>query len=73
MSWLSNILGNGYDDIPSSYEQPQAAYPVETEQEDTSKLCRACSGGLGDGICSYHAHQFRIQIRKQEKRARITR
>jgi hypothetical protein len=69
MSWLGNILGNGYDDIPSSFEQPQAAYPMETEQ-DPSKLCRACSGGVGDGICSYHAHQFRIQIKKEEKRTR---
>jgi len=44
---------------------------MKQQKIDVRKLCRACSGGKGEGICSYHANKFRIwhkQIDKQAKR-----
>lgn len=66
---IFDFLGSGYDDRPASYEQPQTEYPT-IEEDDTSKLCRACSGGLGDGICSYHASKFHVQIKKERNRGK---
>lgn len=52
-------------------EQPQAHYPnMPTDGIDLNTLCRACSNGVGDGICSYHANRFRIQVKRVEVRAK---
>ncbi len=45
---------------------------MKQQQQDRSKACRACTNGWGDGICSYHAEQFRklkkvLAIREKRK------
>ena len=62
-------LGNQEDEPQALGIQPEASYPDwDALDVDLSKLCRACSGGLGDGICSYHAHQFRVHLKRLEIR-----
>jgi hypothetical protein len=39
----------------------------EVSQVDTNKICRACTHGIGDGLCSYHTNQWRRVIQRNEK------
>jgi len=49
-------------------DEPLAIYPEVAEPEtfDSNSLCRACSGGKGDGICSYHASKGRIMVKRAQ-------
>lgn len=58
-------------------EQPEAIYPFEDvpESVDLSKLCRACSNGVGDGICNYHRshlhHAFQRSLKIEQARQEL--
>ncbi len=51
-------------------EQPKEE-PTIVEQGvkevDTNTLCRACSDGYGDGMCSYHLNHGRRLLQRWEK------
>lgn len=53
-------------------QEPQAVYPEAEEplDFDSNSLCRACSGGVGDGICSYHAAKGRAMVQRAKHIAR---
>lgn len=48
-------------------ELPEATYPFGDvpASVDLSKLCRACSNGVGDGICSQHAAHMTRATKRQ--------
>jgi len=73
MGILSFLFGSQEDEPQAVDIQPAVNYPDwdPTEEDvDLSKLCRACSNGAGDGICSYHAHQMRMSLKRLEIRDR---
>lgn len=57
-------------DRKSTHQQDEffVTYPEMPEPEDfdSNSLCRACAGGIGDGICSYHAAKGRLAIRRAQ-------
>lgn len=51
-------------------DEPHACYPdIQPEDVgiDSNQLCRACSNGMGNDICSYHAEKGRRMITRQQK------
>jgi len=50
-------------------DEPQASYPYMQPEDagaDCNQLCRACSNGAGNAICSYHAEKGRLMVRRQQ-------
>lgn len=72
MGLFSRLFGGSNDNQAQPKDETwkvDTTVPSDEEEGNglTSRECRGCNNGNGEGICEYHANLFRRSLQRQDK------